>query len=57
MTGMIGGPAGYHAILYCDALLLLGADFAWGQFYPNEATILQDRRIRQRQARLHRYRE
>jgi pyruvate dehydrogenase (quinone) len=24
MTGMIGGPAGYHAILNCDALLLLG---------------------------------
>ncbi len=41
MTGMIGGPSGYHAILDCDALLLLGADFAWGQFYPNEATILQ----------------
>ena len=41
MTGMIGGPSGYHAILDCDALLLLGADFAWGQFYPNEAMILQ----------------
>ncbi len=41
MTGMIGGPAGYHAILDCDVLLLLGADFAWTQFYPNGATILQ----------------
>ena len=41
MTGMIGGPAGYHAILDCDVLLLLGADFAWRQFYPDEATILQ----------------
>ena len=29
MTGMIGGAAGYHAILDCDVLLLLGADFAW----------------------------
>ncbi len=28
MTGIIGGPAGYHAILDCDVLLLLGADFA-----------------------------
>src|SRR3984893_12495307 len=35
MTGIIGGPAGYHAVLDCDVLLLLGADFAWCQFYPN----------------------
>src|SRR5271156_4790994 len=41
MTGMIGGPAGYHAVLDCDVLLQLGADFAWPQFYPNKATILQ----------------
>src|SRR5271163_191612 len=41
MTGIIGGPAGYHAVLDCDTLLLLGADFAWPQFYPNKATILQ----------------
>jgi pyruvate dehydrogenase (quinone) len=41
MTGMIGGVAGYHAVLDCDVLLLLGANFAWPQFYPNKATILQ----------------
>ncbi len=41
MTGMIGGPAGYHAILDCDVLLLLGADFAWSQFYPDKAKIIQ----------------
>src|ERR1700733_9231532 len=41
MTGMIGGPAGYQAILDCDVLLLLGADFAWSQFYPDSATIIQ----------------
>jgi pyruvate dehydrogenase (quinone) len=41
MTGMIGGAAGYHAILDCDVLLQLGADFAWGQFYPDKATIIQ----------------
>lgn len=41
MTGLIGGPAGYHAILECDVLLLLGADFAWSQFYPSKAKILQ----------------
>src|SRR6266852_2735751 len=41
MTGIIGERAGYHAILDCDVLLLLGADFAWGQFYPDKATIIQ----------------
>jgi pyruvate dehydrogenase (quinone) len=41
MTGMIGEPAGYHAILDCEVLLLLGADFAWSQFYPDKAKIIQ----------------
>ena len=41
MTGIIGGSAGYHAVLGCDALLLLGADFAWRQFYPDKAKIVQ----------------
>src|SRR5471032_1007671 len=41
MTGIIGSEAGYHAILECDTLLLLGADFAWRQFYPDKATIVQ----------------
>ncbi len=41
MTGMIGGSAGYHAVLDCDVLLLLGANFAWSQFYPDKATIIQ----------------
>lgn len=31
MTGIIGTEAGYHAIMECDTLLLLGADFAWLQ--------------------------
>jgi pyruvate dehydrogenase (quinone) len=41
MTGIIGGAAGYHAVLDCDVLLLLGADFAWSQFYPGRAKIIQ----------------
>ena len=41
MTGVIGGPAGYHAVLDCDVLLQLGADFAWSQFYPHKAKIIQ----------------
>ena len=41
MTGVIGMEAGYRALLNCDTLLLLGTDFAWKQFYPNNATIIQ----------------
>jgi len=41
MTGLLGNEAGYHAVLDCDTLLVLGADFAWRQFYPNNATIIQ----------------
>jgi len=41
MTGIIGTEAGYEAILQCDTLLLLGADFAWRQFYPDKARIIQ----------------
>src|ERR1700742_1404416 len=41
MTGLIGQAAGYHAILDCDVLLQLGADFAWPQFYPDRAKIIQ----------------
>jgi pyruvate dehydrogenase (quinone) len=41
MSGIIGQPAGYRAILNCDVLLTLGCDFAWSQFYPNKAKIIQ----------------
>ncbi len=41
MTGIFGSEAGYHALVSCDVLLLLGCDFAWRQFYPEKATILQ----------------
>ena len=41
MTGMLGNEAGYHAVRDCDTLLLAGADFAWRQFYPDKATIVQ----------------
>ena len=41
MTGILGNEAGYKAILDCDTLLLLGADFAWRQFYPDKAKIVQ----------------
>jgi pyruvate dehydrogenase (quinone) len=41
MTGLLGNEAAYHAVLECDTLLMLGADFAWKQFYPDKATIIQ----------------
>lgn len=41
MTGIFGGRAGFHAVTACDTLLLLGCDFAWRQFYPAHARIVQ----------------
>jgi pyruvate dehydrogenase (quinone) len=41
MTGVIGMESGYQSILNCDTLLLLGTDFAWRQFYPKNAKIIQ----------------
>lgn len=41
MTGVFGTVAGYHALMTCDTLLLLGCDFAWRQFYPAHARIVQ----------------
>jgi pyruvate dehydrogenase (quinone) len=41
MTGVFGSRGGFHAITECDTLLLLGCDFAWRQFYPERATIIQ----------------
>ena len=45
LTGLIGYASGYHAIMECDTLLILGADFPYTQFYPEKATVIQiDRR-------------
>lgn len=41
MTGMMGVESGFHTVNSCDTLLLLGADFAWQQFYPDKAKIVQ----------------
>lgn len=41
MTGIFGIESGYHALMECDTLLLLGCDFAWRQFYPSHAKIVQ----------------
>ncbi|WP_159501440.1 ubiquinone-dependent pyruvate dehydrogenase [Microbacterium sp. 18062] len=41
MTGLLGFASGYRAIEKSDALLILGSDFPYRQFYPEKATILQ----------------
>lgn len=41
MTGMLGVESGYRMMEHCDTLLILGADFAWSQFYPKDAKIIQ----------------
>jgi pyruvate dehydrogenase (quinone) len=41
MTGMVGFASGYAAMKACDMLLLLGTDFPYRQFYPDDATIAQ----------------
>ena len=41
MTGLIGFSSGYHAMLACDTLLMLGTDFPYRQFYPLKARIAQ----------------
>jgi pyruvate dehydrogenase (quinone) len=41
MTGLLGFSSGYQAIMNCDALLMLGTDFPYPQFFPPKAKILQ----------------
>jgi len=41
MTGLIGFSSGYHAMMECDTLLMLGTDFPYRNFYPPKARIVQ----------------
>lgn len=41
MTGILGARAGFDAVNGCDLLLCLGTDFAYTQFYPAKAKIIQ----------------
>jgi pyruvate dehydrogenase (quinone) len=41
MTGLVGFSSGYAAMKECDTLLLLGTDFPYRPFYPEQATIAQ----------------
>ncbi|UXW86729.1 ubiquinone-dependent pyruvate dehydrogenase [Microbacterium azadirachtae] len=41
MTGLLGFASGYRAMEGADALLILGSDFPYPQFYPADATTIQ----------------
>ncbi len=41
MTGLLGFRSGYDAMEDCDALLMLGTDFPYQQFFPEKAKIIQ----------------
>src|SRR5271163_2952975 len=41
MTGLLGFSSGYHAMMNCDLLLMLGTDFPYQQFFPKHAKIAQ----------------
>jgi len=41
LTGLIGFSSGYHAMRECDTLLMLGTDFPYQQFFPDDATVIQ----------------
>jgi pyruvate dehydrogenase (quinone) len=41
MTGLLGFSSGYRAMEHCDALLMLGTDFPYREFYPENAKVVQ----------------
>ncbi|WHZ21772.1 MAG: Pyruvate dehydrogenase (quinone) [Nitrospira sp.] len=41
MTGLLGFASGYYAMMNCETLLMLGTDFPYQQFFPEQATIVQ----------------
>jgi pyruvate dehydrogenase (quinone) len=49
ITGLIGFSSGYYAMNDCDALLLLGTDFPYRQFYPQGNTRIAQVDIRPEQ--------
>jgi pyruvate dehydrogenase (quinone) len=41
MTGLLGFSSGYHAMMNCDLLLMIGTDFPYQQFFPKDARVVQ----------------
>ena len=40
LTGLLGFSSGYHAMISADALLMLGTDFPYQDFYPKHGTTI-----------------
>ncbi|WP_460676121.1 ubiquinone-dependent pyruvate dehydrogenase [Hymenobacter coalescens] len=41
LTGLLGFSSGYEALMSCDALLMLGSDFPYAQFLPQDVRAVQ----------------
>lgn len=41
MTGLLGFSSGYAALMHAEALVILGSDFPYPQFFPRRAKIIQ----------------
>src|SRR5438477_8466620 len=41
MTGLLGFSSGYHAMMNCNTLLMIGTDFPYQQFFPKDAIVIQ----------------
>lgn len=40
-TGLIGNPAAAHALDTCDTLIMLGTDFPYREWYPEDCRVVQ----------------
>ncbi|MDZ7778177.1 MAG: thiamine pyrophosphate-binding protein [Bacteroidales bacterium] len=41
LTGLIGNPSGYKAVMDCDLLIMLGTDFPYTKFLPEKTKTIQ----------------
>jgi thiamine pyrophosphate-dependent acetolactate synthase large subunit-like protein len=41
LSGLIGNPSGYNAVMKCDLLLMLGTDFPYIDFLPHDTETIQ----------------
>lgn len=41
LTGLIGNPSGYKAVMECDLLIMLGTDFPYRGYLPEGTTTIQ----------------
>ncbi|WP_432410836.1 thiamine pyrophosphate-dependent enzyme [Rasiella sp. SM2506] len=41
LTGLIGNPSGYNAVMKCDLLIMLATDFPYTEFLPHDTKTIQ----------------